>query len=119
MEQSVASRKAVYLFIDALDEFRSTDIDQLLTLLMSIKSWNLPSMHVLVTSQCHKITIRSSLEMLTGIQSRLDLGRFNRADIRTYIQRCLRMPPLYSRWREDHSVFAEMEHALVNRSDGS
>lgn len=120
VKQSSASLDNVYVFIDALDEFPSDEADKLVGLLSSMRSWNLPSMHVLVTSQFHGLTIRSSLQALTSVLTRLDLGAFIRSDIRTYVQHCLQRAPFCHRWdKEDSNIVDKMEHELVGKSDGS
>jgi hypothetical protein len=99
VKQSVASLRHVYLFIDGLDEFPADQTEALMTLVFKMNAWMLPSLHVYVTSQLHGLSIRSTLETLTTIESRLGLEDYSAVDIVTYIQHCLEKPPFCDRWR--------------------
>jgi hypothetical protein len=120
IKQSAISRDAIYLFIDAIDEFPSDETQRLLDLLFQMNDWNLPALHVLVTSQLYNVTVRSSLEMLTSTQTRLDLSAMISHDIRVYVQHRLRRPPFSQRWGgENSSVLVDIETTLVRESNQS
>jgi hypothetical protein len=122
VKQSIASLRHVYLFIDGLDEFPADHVEQLMKLLYQMNAWMLPSLHVYVTSQLHGLSVRSTLEMLTAIDSRLDLEDVDDdidKDILTYIKHSLEMPPFCNRWRgELHFVLDEIKDALVDGARG-
>lgn len=88
LRELISSFTEVYIFIDALDEFDNSHISDLMRLRSSIKKWSNPSLHVLVTSQFHHLSIRESLRVLTNPEDRLDIAAdlWNEADIRDHIR---------------------------------
>lgn len=124
LRELVSSFKKVFLYVDALDEFDDRHIDDLMLLLSSIKKWGIPSLHMLITSQCHQLSIRAPLEALAPPGDRLDLVSSvngHQGDICRHIRLTLdESPKFYQRWAEDkNGLLSDIQETLARRSDGS
>lgn len=115
----VASRHAVYVFIDGLDELLPTEAERLLKFLTQIRDWLQPSVHIFVASQFHALRIRPRMLALTSAETRLDLEYFNKGDIKVYILQKLDEPFFKDRWSGKEGVLREIEDELIAGSQRS
>jgi hypothetical protein len=78
---------AVYLYIDALDEFPSRGIDVLLKQVIQIHKRNLQPLHIVLTSQPHHVAIKGTLAALVSDDQgyQLNLEDAVADDIRAHI----------------------------------
>lgn len=82
--------------------------------------WNLPSLHLLVTSQLHNYVIRSTLGRQTTPDDRLDVEEFTQDDIRLHIVTRLREPVFASRWTGERAcILEEIKNTLMEASGKS
>lgn len=124
LKELMSSFKEVFLLVDALDEFAGSETEELMDILSTIMEWGVPSLHVLVTSQFHRIDIRAPLETLAPPNYRLDLAKASlhiQDDIRTHINKSLEESPKFcQRWVGDTGyILLEIEDALSKKSEGS
>lgn len=119
-KESSESLNAVYICIDALDEFPLGELPMLLDTIKAVQAWNLPSIHMLTTSQLHNLTIRSTLEALADAGSCVDIQDNTEDDMLTYIRSHLSDPQFSERWSGDKAfVLSDIEKTLYRKSDGS
>ena len=98
--------------LDALDE--AHDRDEVLDLILRIISWNLPGVHVLVSSRREtdiEATLRSSTTHMICMES-----AFIDTDILEYVRHRLNQDPKLKKWPQ--SVKDEIETILGQKADG-
>jgi hypothetical protein len=112
LSQMVSEFGHIYLVIDALDE--STELEDMLSLLSSIRSWDEDHMHIIVTSR-----LESNIEDLlsTAATSSLCLDEsVMTEDISFYITSQLKEDSKLARWPPD--VQKTIRQSLVEGSRG-
>lgn len=106
----------VYLLIDALDEF--SHLDDLVELLDLMHGWNLPQLHILLTSQRHDGTIIDYVDHSILPRDQIDVASSGMdADIRFHIRRALEQTSRRHGW--PRSLLTDIEDALTKGAAGS
>ena len=106
----------IFLVVDALDE--CCDIQELLTILSKIKSWNMPNLHILLTSR-RLLAIEETLEHLIEPLYRIDIqSRLVNPDISKYVHDRLLADPGFRRWQNSPHVLEEIRSLLTAKADG-
>jgi len=110
----------IYLILDALDECPNTtgipsSRDKVLELVEKLVNWNLPNLHLCITSR-PEIDIRTSLEPLTSNRVSLHDQSGQKKDIVDYVNSVVYSDKNMRRWREeDKKVVIDV---LSDRADG-
>lgn len=120
LKNLVATFDDVYLLVDALDE--CADVEELLSLLDMLSQWQMPQLHVIVTSQRHKTIIVDCLEQLVPSENRMDMVlAAGEEDIRSHIYHFLSNDVrLLRRWSTAFTnLMDEIVQTLVQKADNS
>lgn len=105
-----------YIIIDALDE--CSNRHELIDILEEIQSWELPQLHMLLTSR-RLVDIEEMLDPLTNAEQRICIqSTLVDVDIRTYVHETLHKDRRFRRWRDKPHVQGEIEKELMNKADG-
>jgi hypothetical protein len=102
----------IFIVIDALDE--CTTIDELMKFLGTAIRWELPSLHLLLTSR-KTAEIDEALTTIVRASAALTPDDID-PDIQRYISRVLRDEKDFKRW--DPKSLAEIEDVLIERASG-
>jgi hypothetical protein len=121
IKELVSSFAHVYLFIDALDEFPDSELQDLMKMLSTIHSYNAPSFHLLTTSQSQSHVISVSLKNALDLEFKLNLEALIEGDIYAHIHQSLRSSDLFqARWlKQKPYVIEHIEDKLKKESDRS
>ncbi|EFQ99323.1 ankyrin repeat-containing protein [Nannizzia gypsea CBS 118893] len=104
----------VYIFLDALDESpRFTYRDEVLDIIMLMRSWSLPGMHLLVTSK-DEIDIRNRLNPTNEEEEVMRNDAIDQ-DISKFISTELQTNQALHKWKADHD---KIQKALTERAGG-
>lgn len=110
---------SVYLLVDALDEFCSDEIEELMTLLSALYEAKHPGFRIAVASQPQNLAIASQLEAMSPAV--VDVEAVIDTDIRAHIRHTLTVSSHFAgRWgarRQDVLTF--IEEKLVQGGDSS
>ncbi|KAM6494777.1 Ankyrin repeat-containing domain protein [Amanita muscaria] len=112
-----SSKREVYLVIDALDECREGDLDEVLGFIKAIRRLNCSNCHVLVTSR-EKDEIKVSFQEMSPIIN-VDLSAMAediKSDIKSYIEHELQCDKQLQRWGDEGKDLILKE--LVEQHDG-
>ena len=106
---------ATYIILDALDE--CTDREALMSTIETVASWQLESLHVIVTSRKER-DIESSLESLVDAYNIMPLqSALVDEDIRKYVRHRISIDKKLKKWRGGE-MQAEIEVALMRGAHG-
>ena len=106
---------ATYIILDALDE--CADREELMAMIETLVSWQLESLHVIVTSRKER-DIESSLESLVDTCNIMPLqSAVVDEDIRKYVRHRISVDKKLKKWRSGE-VQAEIEIALMRGAHG-
>lgn len=112
LQKSVSPLSECYVVLDALDEARP--LEDMFDLVRQMLSWNMPHLHVLVTSR-REMYIDSTLSPL--ITSRIEMQTpLVNVDISIYIHKRLECDSRLKKWSPD--IKAEIEATLKQGADG-
>lgn len=112
LHKALGSFDDIFVVIDALDECTTTE--ELMTFLETAIEWELPSLHLLLTSR-KTIEIDEVLTTLVQASAALTPGDID-PDIQRYLSRVLRDDKDFKRW--DRKSLAEIEDVLAKRASG-
>lgn len=105
----------LFIFLDAIDENSFGDKRQeVLTVLGRIRNWDLPDLHVLVTSR-DEPDIRTSLHAAQHEEAVLGRNKEIDLDIGNYISSQLAVDPKLKRWK---GYEARIQEAFIDRAQG-
>lgn len=105
-----------YIVVDALDE--CSDRDELLKKIEIIQNWQLPKLHMLLTSR-YLIEIEEALQTMTHSQSRICIqSAAVNADIEVYVSHRLRHDRRLKRWQNHAQAQEEIKKTLKEGADG-
>ena len=108
--------KEAYIVLDALDE--CSDRQQLSESVEDIQRWELPQLHMLLTSR-QLPDIQEVLRVWTTSQDRIHLkSTLVDADILTYVHERLQNDRELKRWRNKPQVQEEIKTTLMQKADG-
>ncbi|KAJ5372564.1 NACHT nucleoside triphosphatase [Penicillium concentricum] len=114
LRQTICKFSSTYILLDALDESpRDDKREYVLDAIEKIRQWDLPTLHLLVTSR-NEIDIRNSLET----PSCQDIPMRNPEtdmDIQNFISYQLSNDPKLQRWKSRHD---EIQEKLINKAEG-
>ncbi|KAJ5970692.1 uncharacterized protein N7479_000610 [Penicillium vulpinum] len=114
LRQTICKFSVTYIFLDALDESSRDDKrEDVLGAIEKIRQWDLPSLHLLVTSR-NEIDIRYSL----GTSLYQDIPMRNPetdTDIQNFISYQLSNDPKLQRWKSRHE---EIQEKLTEKAQG-
>lgn len=114
LRQTICNFSDTYILLDALDESpRDDKREYVLDAIEKIRQWDLPTLHLLVTSR-NEIDIRYSLET----PSYQDIPMRNPEtdiDIQNFISYQLSIDPKLQRWKSRHD---EIQEKLMDKSQG-
>jgi type III secretory pathway component EscV len=106
----------VYIVLDALDE--CTQRLELMDMLKAVDRWQLPSLHVLITSRKER-DIESSLESYVNKEDTVCLqSDIVDKDIQRYVQQRLSNDKSLVKWEKDAAIRQEIETALISGACG-
>jgi hypothetical protein len=106
----------VYIVLDALDE--CTQRLELMDMLKAVDRWQLPSLHVLITSRKER-DIESSLESYVNKEDTVCLqSDIVDKDIQRYVQQRLSNDKSLVKWEKDAAIRQEIETALMSGACG-
>jgi len=106
----------VYIVLDALDECKQRS--ELTEMLEEIASWNIPSLHFLMTSRQDQ-DIRVCLEGFVDIQNIMCLQEnVVDEDIQLYVRQRLSDDKSLIKWRKDAALQQEIEDTIMKGSKG-
>ena len=105
-----------YVVLDALDE--CSDRQQLLEGIEEIQRWELPQLHMLLTSR-QLPDIQEVLGLWTSSQNRIHIqSKLVDADILNYVHERLQNDRELKRWRNKPQVQEEIKTTLMKKADG-
>ena len=106
----------VFIVVDALDECpKSSGREELLDLIRDIKSWSLPSLHLLATSRLEPDIKEALNHLLTSPEIPIQ-GPGVESDIKLHIHRQLATDVKLKKWSSDLKM--EIEDTLVAGANG-
>lgn len=104
----------VYLLLDALDESpRYRERESILTIIQTMRDWNLPGLHLLVTSR-DEHDIRESFRTLWHNDIRMRNAEVDE-DIASFVSSQLNSLPKFQRWKDRHD---EIQLFLTESAQG-
>ena len=112
LKQTISLLKECYIVFDALDETRPRE--EMLDFIHQILSWNLPNLHILVTSR-REIDIDSTLSPLMATKMEMPKSSVN-ADITLYIHTRLECDSRLVKWSP--GIKAEIKDTIAKGADG-
>ena len=112
LHKTISILSECYIVFDALDE--AWPRDDMLDLIRQMLGWNMPSLHILVTSR-REMDIDSTLSPLVTTTMEMQKSLIN-ADISLYIQKRLECDARLKRWPPE--VKAEIKNTLTMGADG-
>ncbi|KAF2738340.1 hypothetical protein EJ04DRAFT_429373, partial [Polyplosphaeria fusca] len=105
-----------YIVLDALDE--CTQRDELMEMLIAVTGWQLPHLHLLVTSRRER-DIEMSLEGFVDERSRVCLqSTLVDKDIQRYVRQRLSDDKRLRKWGKEAAMIGKIETALINGAKG-
>jgi hypothetical protein len=105
-----------YIVLDALDE--CTQCAELMDMLQIIAGWHLPNLHLLVTSRRER-NIESALKDFIDYKDIINLeSTLVDKDIQRYVRQRLFDDIHFRRWKNDASLMADIEDALISGAGG-
>ena len=114
LEQMIRKFNQAYVILDALDECpRYTQRDDVLRVIETMRNWNMPGLHLLVTSR-NEVDIREGL----GVAHDQEVAMNNTAiekDIGNYIVGKLKTDSRLQKWSAHHD---RIQQALAKRAQG-
>jgi hypothetical protein len=117
----MSSLAAVYIFIDALDEYPAASVEALLQEIIAVHNCGVQALHMLLTSQPHRLLISGHLTSSIHQQYQFDLENMVHLDILAHIRNSIReSPQLRDRWgAQNPRLFEHIEHVLTEECNGS
>ncbi|KAH8204346.1 hypothetical protein TruAng_001509 [Truncatella angustata] len=114
LRRLISAFQDVYILIDALDESpRDKHREAMLQLLVDIRAWEEPRLHLLVTSR-DEVDIRNELDADPASIIEMKNNEVDR-DIAAFISQNLQMNRKFAKWKKHHGT---IEKALTQRSNG-
>jgi len=113
LESMIRGESHTYIVVDALDE--CSDLHELLKLIISIKSWKNPRIHLLFTSRGLP-SIEEVMGDLAEPANKVEIH--NSEDISLYVCGRLQNDSRLHRWRKSPSVQEEIRSSLMQKADG-
>ena len=116
LEAMMQSFDKTYIILDALDE--CSNRHELLEKIEMIQSWQLPKLHMLLTSRS-LVDIEEALKPMTNSQSRICIqSAAVNADIELYVTQRLRTDRRLKRWQNHAKAQREIKITLKEKADG-
>jgi Cdc6-like AAA superfamily ATPase len=116
LQSLIQDQPQTYIVLDALDECAQRE--DLMKMLETIVGWNVPNLHLLMTSRKER-DIESSLEAFVDGQNRICLqSAVVDKDIQQYVRQRLSDDKRLRKWGKDASIMGQIEAVLMSGARG-